>query len=171
MDYCEEHVAESYQKTVVSTMNVIELCEHCGSKMIYISTNYVFDGTAGPYDENAEVNPVSVYGKHKLEAEKAVLSRLHDRVVIRITNVYGDEERKKNFVTQIVYKLLNGEKLNLKLPNDQYATPVNALDVARAIFELVKEDKSGIYNLSSTDYLNRVELVVKILSFFPKAEY
>jgi len=63
------------------------------------------------------------------------------------------------------------EKLQLKLPFDQYATPVNAYDVARAVFELIVNDKSGVYNINSTDYLNRVELAEKILSHFPEAKY
>jgi len=171
VDYCEDHEEESYQKTVQSTSNVIDLCEASGAKMVYISTDYVFDGLEGPYDENATVNPVSIYGKHKLEAENEVLSRLTDSIVIRITNVYGDEERKKNFIVRIVDQILQGEKLQLKLPFDQYATPVNAYDVARAVFELIVNDKSGVYNINSTDYLNRVELAEKILSHFPEAKY
>ena len=67
--------------------------------------------------------------------------------------------------------ILNKERLNLRLPVDQYASPVNAYDVARAIFQLLLSDKSGIYNIASTDFLNRVELVQKILSRFPEAKF
>ena len=171
VDYCEDHEDESYEKTVKSTLNVIDLCKKFGAKMVFISTDYVFDGESGPYDEEAAVNPLGVYAKHKLEAEQAVLRELPNSIVIRITNVYGDEERKKNFVIRIVDQILEGKKLTLKLPVDQYATPVNAWDVARAIFLLVSDNKSGIYNINSSDYVNRVELVEIILARFPDADY
>ena len=171
VDYCEDNIDESYQKTVASTLSVIELCQKTSAKMVFISTDYVFDGKNGPYDESAETNPLGVYAKHKLEAEEAVLKDVPGSIVLRITNVYGDEERKKNFVIRIVDQILEGRKLTLKLPVDQYATPVNAWDVARAIFLLISDKKIGIYNLSSTDFVNRVELVEIILSRFPDAEY
>lgn len=135
--------------------------------MLYVSTDYVFDGKDGPYDEEASVNPISVYGMHKMEAERLVLNQVPGSVVIRITNVYGDEERDKNFVTRIAKACLTGEELELKLPVDQYATPVNAADVARALFLLARDGKSGVYNIASTDFFNRVELVEQILSHFP----
>ena len=167
VDKCEIEVEESYDKTVRSTLNVIELCKEYNARMLYVSTDYVFDGKDGPYDENAEVNPLSVYGKHKLEAEQLVLKEVSGSVVIRITNVYGDEERNKNFVTRIAEVCVNRESLALKLPIDQYATPVNAADVAKALFLLARDGKSGIYNIASQDFFNRVELVEKIFLSSP----
>jgi len=168
VDKCEAEVEESHDRTVRSTLNVIELCKRYNARMLYVSTDYVFDGKEGPYDESAQVNPLSVYGKHKLEAEQAVINDVPGSVVIRITNVYGDEERKKNFVTRIADACVKGQPLELKLPVDQYATPVNASDVAKALFLLARDGKSGIYNIASYDFLNRVELVEKVLSFFPR---
>ncbi len=168
VDYCEANEEESYAKTVLSTINVTKLCNSCKARMIYVSSDYVFDGENGPYDENAKVNPISIYGRHKLEAEQIVLEQVPNSIVIRITNVYGDEERKKNFIIRIVDNILKGETMELKLPVDQYATPVNAYDVARTLYLLARDQKAGIYNISSDDYLNRVELVEKIISHFPK---
>jgi len=167
VDYCETNIEESYTKTILSTLNVIEICKNYKARMIYVSSDYVFDGDNGPYDEEAKVNPISIYGQHKLEAEKSVLKRVPNSIVIRITNVYGDEERKKNFIIRIVDKILQGDSIELKLPLDQYATPVNAYDVARTLFLLARDTKSGIYNIASDDYLNRVELVEKIITHFP----
>ncbi|PCH89221.1 MAG: hypothetical protein COB88_01780 [Flavobacteriales bacterium] len=167
VDKCESEVEESYDKTVRSTRNVIELCKTYSARMLYVSTDYVFDGKEGPYDEEASVNPISVYGMHKMEAERLVLNEVPGSVVIRITNVYGDEERDKNFVARIAKACIEGKELDLKLPVDQYATPVNAADVARALFLLANDGKSGIYNIASTDFFNRVELVEKIQTHFP----
>jgi dTDP-4-dehydrorhamnose reductase len=171
VDYCEDNVDESYMKTVRSTQNVTDLCKKTGAKMVYISSDYVFDGESGPYGENAAVNPLSVYGEHKLEAEGLVLKEIPGSIIIRITNVYGDEIRKKNFIARIVGNILEGKKLQLKLPKDQYATPVNAYDVARAIFLLLTHGKTGIYNIAGKEWLNRVELVELILDHFPNVQY
>jgi dTDP-4-dehydrorhamnose reductase len=67
--------------------------------------------------------------------------------------------------------LIEGEKLTLKLPVDQYSTPINALDVAKCLRHLLNDNKSGIYHLASTDYLNRVALANRILLHFPEGEY
>lgn len=170
VDYCESHQEESYLKTVQSTKNILILAERLQSKVIYISTDYVFDGLSGPYDENAEVNPLSIYAKHKLEAEMLVRNQSPQNLILRVTNVYGDEARNKNFVARLFEMGTNNEEATLNLPVDQYATPVNALDVAKAFFLLLKDNKSGIYNIASTDYLNRVQLAQKVMSHFPNSQ-
>jgi len=170
VDYCEENKEESYQKTVQSTMNVINLAKQCGAKLVYLSTDYVFDGKNGPYQENDALNPINVYGKHKMIAENSVTG--YDKsLVLRITNVYGDEERGKNFISRIIQQCKEGKQLTLKLPIDQYANPTNAYDISRAMYLLVKDGHSGIFNIGGTDYMNRVSLALRVLKYFPDAVY
>ena len=171
VDYCETHIDESYQKTVQSTKNLIAVANSIGAKLVYISTDYVFDGLNGPYREDAPVNPLSVYAFHKLDAEQLVLSQTKNPLVLRVTNVYGNEARGKNFVSRIVDQCNNKQKLTLKLPYDQYASPANAYDIARAMYLLLRDGKDGIYNIGGTDYLNRVELALRVLHYFPEAQY
>ena len=171
VDYCETHEDESYEKTVKSTQNLIAVAKQCGAKLVYLSTDYVFDGIDGPYKEDAPVNPLSVYARHKLEAEQMALHELNNTLVLRVTNVYGDEVRGKNFIARIIDQCKNHQKLTLKLPYDQYATPANAWDIARAMFVLLRDGKQGIYHICSTDFLNRVELALRVLDYFPDAEY
>lgn len=171
VDYCEDHEEESYEKTVQSTKNIIELCKKYTSKMVFISTDYIFDGKNGPYLEDAATNALSVYGQHKLEAENLVRENINNHLILRITNVYGDEERGKNFIARVVEQIVEGKKLTLKVPNDQYATPINAHDIARSLFLLLSDEKTGIYNIASTDFMSRVQLCLRILHHFPKAEY
>ena len=170
VDYCEDHEEESYQKTVQSTKNLLEAAARCGSKFVYLSTDYVFDGIDGPYREDDPVNPLSVYARHKLEAEQLALERA-GTLVLRVTNVYGDEVRGKNFISRIVSQCREGQKLTLKLPVDQYATPTNALDIARAMYVLLQDGKQGIYHICSTDFMIRVELALRVLSYFPNADF
>ena len=171
VDYCEQNEAESYQKTVESTQNLVTLSKFLKAKLVFISTDYIFDGKNGPYLENATPNPLSLYGVHKLKAEEIVKNQITDYLILRITNVYGDEERGKNFVSRIIDQAKNGQKLTLKLPIDQYATPINAFDIARTLFLLLKDGKNGIYNIASTDYMNRVQLAQTILKYYPNAVY
>ncbi len=169
VDYCEQNPDESYQKTVQSTLNAIELAKKYNAKLVYISSDYVFDGENGPYTESDTVNPISLYGKHKLEAEQEVVKALpSSHLVLRITNVYGDEERNKNFISRMLDNVLKDEPMEIKLPVDQYATPVNAADIARSLYLLLKDNKTGIYNIASTDFVNRVQLTELILKHFPE---
>lgn len=171
VDYCESNIDESYQKTVQSTINIIALANECKAQLVYISTDYVFDGKDGPYTEDAPINPLSVYARHKLEAEQLALAQVANTLVLRVTNIYGNEERGKNFVSRIVQQCKEGQKLTLKLPYDQFASPTNAMDIARAMFVLLRDGKSGIYHIGSTDYMNRVALALRVLQYFPNAEY
>ncbi len=167
VDACEENPEHSYERTVESTKNVAKIASMLNAKLVYISSDYVFDGEDGPYDENARTNPLSIYGKHKLEAEQIVRKDTNNALILRVTNVYGDEHQGKNFVRRIIDAIKTNQKKELRLPHDQYATPVNALDIARAALRLINDDKKGIYNIAGTDYMNRVQLANKVLSYFP----
>lgn len=171
VDYCESHEDESYEKTVQSTQHLLALAEKYQAKLVYISTDYVFDGLAGPYSEHDSVGPLSIYAQHKLKAEQMVLAASEKHLVLRITNVYGDEDRNKNFVARIISQCIADEKLTLKLPYDQYATPVNAHDIARALYLLLRDQQKGIFHIAGTDWMNRVELALTILKYYPKAAY
>jgi len=168
VDYCENNPSESYERTVVSAQNIATIARETGARIIYLSTDYVFDGQSGPYIESDQVHPLNIYGKHKLEAERLVLNQSSANIIIRVTNVYGDEPRGKNFVSRIVTAIRKNERLTLSLPFDQFATPVNALDIARVIHKLLVNQSAGIYHIGSTDYFNRVQLFRKVLQYFPE---
>lgn len=171
VDYCESHEEESYEKTVQSTQHLLALAEKYQAKLVYISTDYVFDGLSGPYSEHDSVGPLSMYARHKLQAEQMVLADSEKHLVLRITNVYGDEDRNKNFIARIISQCIAQEKLTLKLPYDQYATPVNAYDIARALYLLLRDQQKGIFHIAGTDWMNRVELALTILKYYPNAAY
>ena len=167
VDYCEENIDESYRKTVISTINTLKIAEQVGAKYLYIGTDYVFDGTDGPYTESAQAKPLNVYGRHKLEAETLALNQNEGSLSLRITNVYGNEERDKNFVSRLINLAKTKESHQLKLPYDQYATPVNAMDIAKAAYLLLRDQKTGVYNIASTDFVNRMQLANLVLKAVP----
>lgn len=165
VDYCESNIDESYEKTVVPTSKIVEYCQNKQVCLAYISTDYVFDGESGPYIEGSATQPINVYGKHKLACEEMV-STLDNHLILRITNVYGEEERSKNFISRLIDDLNNNVQKDLSLPYDQFATPIYAGDIARMILRLVVDGKKGIYHFSGTDYYNRFQLATKVLSYF-----
>lgn len=171
VDNCELQPDDSYRQTVQSTKNLVAMAKDCNARFVYMSTDYVFDGTDGPYVEEDKVNPISVYGRHKLEAEQYTLNEIPGTLVLRVTNIYGHEARGKNFVARIVQQCKDKQKLTLKLPYDQYACPTNAWDIARSMFLLLRDGKTGIYHIGGTDYCNRVQLALRVLQYFPDAEY
>lgn len=165
VDKCEQEPALSHALTVQSTANLLQLAQLQGALFVYLSTDYLFDGEAGPYTEEAAVNPLSIYGQHKLEAELLVHGYPH-HLIARITNVYGEEARNKNFVAAMRQRLQQQQLVEITAPCDQYATPVNAADVARALVLLIKDKKRGVYHLAGTDYLSRTQLLQRINKYY-----
>lgn len=172
VDYCEQHPDESQRLTVTSTERLAELAQRWGARLAYVSTDYVFDGARGPYVETDAVNPLSVYARHKLAAEQLALTQ-PGGLAVRITNVYGDEARGKNFVARVAAQLAearaSGQPFRLRLPADQYATPINAADVARALLRLIEVREQGVWHLASTDWMNRVQLAQRVARYYPGA--
>lgn len=168
VDQCEVDPARSEKITVDSTYNLVNFSSKIASKFVYISTDYVFDGTSGPYSEVDNTNPLSVYGKHKLQSENIITSVLKDYLIIRITNVYGKEVRNKNLLARIIQGIVTKNAGIYKMPFDQYSTPIYAIDVARALLYLIKDDKKGLYHLASTDLVNRVQFLQKINFYLGK---
>lgn len=171
VDYCESHPEESFLKTVQSTIHLATSAKELGAKLVFISTDYVFDGTGGPYTEQAPVHPINIYGQHKLDAEEYIRKHLSDYLILRITNVYGREDRNKNFIARILQQVREGHEVSLKLPVDQYASPTHAWDIARALYLLLEHGKTGLYHIGGTDYMNRVSLAMKVLTHFPDSRY
>ncbi|MFD2145279.1 SDR family oxidoreductase [Mucilaginibacter antarcticus] len=165
VDYCETHVAESYLSTVTSTKHIVEYSKKNAVKLIYLSTDYIFDGKKGPYAEDDVSNPLNIYGKHKLEAEDSV-KQLDDFLIARITNVYGEEDRNKNFLARLLISLATNEEKTIDLPTDQFATPIYAGDIAKMLWHLIADGKNGIYNLASTDYLSRYQFGCRVKFHF-----
>ncbi|MBT2562748.1 SDR family oxidoreductase [Pedobacter sp. ISL-64] len=165
VDYCEKNVEESYEKTVLPTKKIVDYCKKNNVKLAFISTDYIFDGANGPYREDAKVNPLNVYGRHKLDCEHLV-STLSNHLILRVTNVYGEETRSKNFISRLIEDLRNNVVKELNLPHDQFATPIYAGDIASMTLKLCEDHKNGIYHLSGTDYYNRFQLASKVLSYF-----
>lgn len=164
VDWCEDHEEESYDTNVRGPAVVAEVARTVGARVVFFSTDYVFDGTEGPYDETARPAPINVYGKHKLEAEQRVLGADPKNLVVRICGVYGYENPAKNFVMTLLRRLRAGEEV--RVPCDQWGTPTYVRDIAATVRTLVEREASGVCHVAGPDYLPRHEFAQYVCTEF-----
>ena len=129
------------------TANIAKACKKTGSKMVYISTDYVFDGQGTtPWKPDCkDYKPLNVYGQSKLDGELAVSSTLDNYFIVRIAWVFG--KNGKNFIKT----MLNFAKTDstLKVVNHQIGTPTYTLDLARLLVDMIETDKYGYYHVTN----------------------
>jgi dTDP-4-dehydrorhamnose reductase len=156
VDGCEKDPARAYAENLDQPLAMARACASAGARFVGFSTDYVFDGADGPYDESAPANPLSVYGRAKLDAEAALAEVLGDRLLtVRTTWVYGPERQGKNFAYQLARIL--GEGKPLVCPGDQWSNPTYGPDVARAVVELVLRGASGLVHAAGPEFVPRPE--------------
>lgn len=130
-----------------------------GLPFVYVSSDYVFDGEAGPYDERATPNPISAYGRSKLEGERAVLDANPLTLVVRTTVVYGPDPGRKNFLYTMLRVLQRGGVL--RTPEDQLSTPTYNRDLATALVALVDARASGTFHVAGPETMSRTEFALR----------
>jgi dTDP-4-dehydrorhamnose reductase len=131
---------------------------------VFYSTEYVFDGTAGPYAEDDPVQPLSVYGRSKLEGEAAVLAAHPEAVVIRTTVLYGFDPQGKNFAYQVLRRARAGDRITA--PMDQRSSPTYVEDLAAASLALVDKRLSGVFHVAGPDVVPRDEFARAVCRAF-----
>ena len=132
-----------------------------GARCVYLSTEYVFDGRRGPYDETARPRPLSAYGRSKLAGERAVLEADPCALVVRTTVVYGPEVAGKNFAYQLVDHLLRGAVM--AVAQDQVSTPTYNRDLARALAAHARVEGAGrLVHLAGPERLSRHAFAEKL---------
>lgn len=163
LDYIEKHPAISRKINVLGVKNIMNYCRDYDCKLIFFSSDAVFDGKKGPYGENDAVNPISIYGKQKIEAEN-IVKKLDNFAIIRTSSVYGWDKKKLNFVSRLIYTLENNKKI--EAPTDQFYTPTYVIDLANAAVKLMDKKFNGIYNISGPDFMNRYEIALNVCKIF-----
>lgn len=153
VDACESEREQCDALNHTGPAHVARVAARYGCKPVWFSTDYVFDGGDGPYDEDAAPNPINEYGRAKLRGERAVLAAHDEALVLRVNMVYGPEATRKNFVHQV----LDGRAA--RVAEDQYATPTHNGDIATACARLIDAEARGIVHVSGPDVLSRKQVV------------
>jgi dTDP-4-dehydrorhamnose reductase len=153
VDYCEEHPDAADAINRDGALHLARAARDAGAGFVFYSTEYVFDGTSGPYAEDDAARPLSVYGRSKWEGERAVLAEIPRAIAIRTTVVYGPDRQEKNFVYQLVRNCRSGQPM--RVAADQISSPTYNVDLARATVELCERDARGVYHLAGDGVLDR----------------
>ena len=168
VDRCETDEAESERINVAGTRHVAAAAAAAGARLVFFSTDYVFDGKAGPYAPNAVPAPINVYGRHKLAAERIVRETVADHLIVRACGVYGYQAAGKNFVMALARLAAAGERM--RVPSDQWGTPTLTENLAAAVHELALSDHRGVVHPVGPDYLTRIDfarLAAEVLGHDP----
>lgn len=159
VDKAEDEQGLCYLVNASATENIAEICKKIYAKMLYISTDYVFDGTKeGAYEVDDIPNPINVYGKTKLLGEQAVQRILDKYFIVRISWVFG--EHGNNFVKTMLK--LGKERRELNVVDDQYGSPTYTADLAPLLIGMIKTDKYGIYHATNDGVCTWAEFAEEI---------
>ena len=141
------------------TKNIAEVCKKLDCKMVYISTDYVFDGEGTrPWEPEDERHPLNVYGQTKYEGELAVQKTLEKYFIVRISWVFG--VNGKNFIKTMLN--LGKTHDHLTVVNDQFGSPTYTYDLARLLVDMILTDKYGIYHATNEGICNWYEFACEI---------
>jgi dTDP-4-dehydrorhamnose reductase len=162
VDGCESDIGTAFDINTIGTANVAIASQKNKSAMVYISTDYVFDGKkSSPYMESDVPNPISIYGISKYAGELIVKQFLHKFFIVRTSWLYG--KKGKNFVNTILNLAKNKKKL--KIVNDQIGSPTYTQDLAKAISILISTNYYGIYHITNSGECSWYEFAKKILEY------
>jgi dTDP-4-dehydrorhamnose reductase len=160
VDGCEREPDAAYRVNALGTRNVALACQRSDATMLYVSTDYVFDGTSDePYLEYDEPNPESVYARSKLAGEEFVRDLLTRFYIVRTAWLYG--RNGSNFVEKVLE--LADREGQLQIVDNEFGSPTYATDLAEAICRLMQYPRYGIYHLVNEGSCSRYEFAAKVL--------
>lgn len=166
VDRCEINRDLCYEQNIKATERILSECGRHGTHLIFISTDFVFDGKNGPYGEDDLPNPLNYYGWTKFETEKTIQKSTVDWTIIRTNLVYGVgyDLTRSNIVLWVKNGLEMGKKLTLV--DDQIRTPTLAEDLAAGCLLVVEKKATGIFNISGKDLLTPYDMASLTADYF-----
>ncbi len=168
VDGCERDPGEAHRINALGTRHVAQACAELNAALVYVSTDYVFDGLAGrPYAEDDAASPLSVYGRTKWEGEQFVRALVPRHYITRTSWVYARQGR--NFVNRVLQ--LASERPRLSMVTTEFGTPTYAPDLAHAIARMLAEPTCGTFHLINEGVSSRYEFARAILDESSKRDY
>lgn len=162
VDGCETDRPGAWRVNALSPKCVALASKEIGAKLIYVSTDYVFDGEKGRYHEDDPTAPINYYGESKLAGERFIREICQDSVIVRTSVLYGWNPARENFVTWAANEMKLGNRINIV--NDQYTSPTFSSNLADMILRIM--DRSGVFHTSGSERINRYDFSIKIAKAF-----
>lgn len=166
VDDCEDQQDLCWQLNVIAVENIVAACERYNTHLVHLSTDFIFNGKNGPYNEEAIPDPLSFYGKSKLAAEELIQASQISWSILRTVLVYGVAEDMSRSNIVLWAKSALEKQQQLRIVDDQYRTPTLAEDLAQGCILAAKKRAQGIYNISGADYMSVIELVYRVARYF-----
>lgn len=165
---CAVDPATCWKVNVGATRSLVRAAQQLHAYFIYISTDFVFDGAAGPYDESAQPNPINTYGESKLLAETIVAASGLSWAIVRTVLLYGEKVPggRNNIVLWVQQELEKGKTINVV--DDQWRTPTFADDLARGVLLILLKHAKGIYHISGKDGCTPYQLAQQVATLLHK---
>jgi len=166
VDACEDYRNLCDDINVKAVNYLSTACEKYNSHLIHISTDFIFDGKNGPYDEDDEANPLSYYGLSKWKSEQVLQKSNCKWAILRTILLYGTAENleRNNIVLWARKALKDSQELNII--DDQFRSPTLAEDLAQACYLVMKKEAIGVYNASGKDIMSIHEMVERMADFY-----
>jgi dTDP-4-dehydrorhamnose reductase len=166
VDQCELEKEKCWLANVTAVEYLVQACEKNNVHLVHLSTDFIFDGTHGPLDENEKPNPLSYYGHSKLAGERIVQNSNITWAILRTVLVYGvTKDMSRSNIVLWVKKSLE-EKKSINVVNDQWRTPTLAEDLALGCFLAAKKKAKGIYNVSGYEVMTPYDIAIATADFF-----
>ena len=164
VDLCESNKQIARNVNVKGLMNLLK-CMSKKSKMIHISTDYVFDGKHGNYKENDMKEPINYYGKTKLEADNLLMGSNSNYLIIRPNVLYSSNLNESNhFLSWVINSLKDRKEINVV--NDQLSNPVYVSDLVEVVLSSLFVEYNGVYHFGSEDIISRYDFALLISKIF-----
>lgn len=165
-DFAEKFRELTWQINIGGVENMIGLCEKYGTKLVFISSNGIYDGDNAPYGEEDLARPVNYYGETKLAGEKLVTKSRVPAAIVRPILMYGWHyaEERPNIVTGAIARLIRGESMNVY--DDVFSNPLLSNCCAAAIRALIERDKYEAFNLAGKNRVSIFELIRETAGVF-----
>jgi dTDP-4-dehydrorhamnose reductase len=165
VDVCEAERDLCWRINVDGVEYLVEAAKKCGATLIHISTDYIFDGKAGPYSEDDRPEPISYYGKSKLASENIVRTAEIPYIIARTMVLYGYAPGvKSNFALWLIQNLEANKPV--RIVDDQFGNATLVDDLAYGLIQAYEMERTGVYNIAGRDIMSRYEFALKLAKVF-----
>lgn len=165
VDGSETKREECWRVNATAVGYLAEAAKSVDARLVQVSTDYVFDGTAAPYNEESRPQPLGYYGKSKLAGENALATSGANYAIGRTMVLYGNGKNiRLNFVTWLLGQLRANQEV--RIVNDQFGNPTLASELALALRKLAESKHNGVYHLSGAETISRYEFALQVARVF-----